>query len=156
MICHGYSAENSPTSDIAQVLTHKGITKMHKREFISTNYAKDVQAQYHTNPRDRIRTAGSDFPAPLGCPCKNFPQFSWEMLLNFQHGFWGDLSHKLVFTQFLCIIASSSLKSPWTMRMTFCIMAWVTFALSLLHICVGFILPLRALTQVCVANGYGR
>lgn len=35
-------------------------------------------------------------------------------------------------------------------------MAWVTFALSLLHICVGFILPLRALPQFCVANGYGR
>lgn len=28
-------------------------------------------------------------------------------------------------------------------------MAWVTFALSLLHICVGFILPLGALTVLC-------
>lgn len=54
------------------------------------------------------------------------------------------------------IISSSSLKSPSTLRMTFCIMAWVTFTLSLLHIRVGFILPLRALTQVCLANGYGR
>lgn len=70
--------------------------------------------------------------------------------------FWGGMSPELVLKHFPYIISSSSVKSPSTMRMTFCIMAWVTFTLFLLHICVGFILPLRALTQVCLANGYGR
>lgn len=70
--------------------------------------------------------------------------------------FWGGMLPELALRHFPYIISSSSLKSPSTLRMTFCIMAWVTFTLSLLHICVGFILPLRALTQVCLANGYGR
>lgn len=121
---------------------------------------------------DRMRTAGWNFPAssgfsfkvlPLFCKTQmDFPQFSWETLLNFQHDnfffffFWGGMLPELALRHFPYIISSSSLKSPSTLRMTFCIMAWVTFTLSLLHIRVGFILPLRALTQVCLANGYGR
>lgn len=151
MSCHWYSSGSSPASDIPLMLVHKGIRKMHKREFIPMNYERTCRhnvIQILETESDQTESAGSDFPSSLGYPSKNFPQFLRQSLLNFQHDFLRSVAWPVLHWVF-CTIASSSLKSPWTTGMTFCIMAWVTFALSLLHICVGFILPLRALRVLC-------